>query len=414
MKIPFAGRVYDQREITLLKQAADEFWLTHGHFVNEFENGLRRFIEPKCTVRTVNSGSAANMIAFMALTSYTLGERRIKRGDEVITIAAGFPTTVAPIVNYGAVPVFVDITIPQYNLDVSHLREAYNAEKTKAVMVAHTLGNPFDIETIKSFCEEKQLWLIEDCCDALGSEYRYKNEVRHVGTVGDIATLSFYPAHMITTGEGGAVYTMNRSLDELVVKFRDWGRSCICMPGHDGTCGRRFSGDWGELPHGYDHKYVYDEMGYNCKMTEMQGAIGVAQLEKLPDFVKARRENWETLKYQVIDLNRHFHLPEAFPGSLPCWFGFLLTIANPKIKRVDLQKHLEQQGIKTRLLFAGNIVRQPCFTNLRRGIDYRVIGKLPNTDKVMNNGIWVGVYPGLGDGEMAYIANKVREFVWQY
>jgi CDP-6-deoxy-D-xylo-4-hexulose-3-dehydrase len=412
IKVPFAGRVYDHREIELLKQAADEFWLTSGHFVNEFENGLRKFIDPKARVMAVNSGSAANLIAFMTLTSHSLGERRIKRGDEVITVAAGFPTTISPIVNYGAVPVFVDITIPQYNIDVNYLEEAYNPLKTKAIMIAHTLGNPFNIQTVANFCHDKKLWLIEDCADALGSEYKYnKPDTEHVGTVGDLGTLSFYPAHMITTGEGGAVFTLKPELGKLVVKFRDWGRSCICPTGYDNTCGQRFTMEWGSLPYGYDHKYVYDELGYNCKMTEMQGAIGVAQLEKLKDFIQIRRKNWEILKYELIDLQDYFYLPESFPGSIPCWFGFMLTIRDSSIDRRELQRYLEKNGIQTRLLFAGNIVKQPCFANLRNGIDYKIIGELSNTDKVMKDGIWVGVYPGLNKEHMIYIGSKIKEFI---
>lgn len=406
MRCNYAGRIYNQREIDLLKQSSEEFWLTSGHFVEEFESGLSSFINKYSKVRMVNSGSSANLLAFMALTSPSLGECRIRPGDEVITIAATFPTTVAPIVQYGAIPVFVDTTIPQCNVDISQLEEAYWA-KTKAVFLPHTLGNPFNIIEVLEFCTDRELFLIEDCCDAIGSLYRGM----HVGTFGDIGTLSFYPAHHITTGEGGALFTRNPKLDKIIVSMRDWGRDCQCPTGKDGVCGKRFSGKWGDLPEGYDHKYVYSEFGYNLKPTEMQGAIGVAQLEKLPSFIEKRRSNWKLLRNSLEELQDIFYLPESQEDSKPSWFSFLLTIKDKRIDRTKLQRYLESKGIQTRLLFAGNIVKQPCFSHLQEDKDYRIVGDLSNTDKIMNDGLMVGVYPGLEDEHMIYIAKKIKEFV---
>ncbi len=406
MKCNYAGRIYDEREKDLLKQAVEEFWLTSGHFVEEFEDGLSTFINKYSKVRMVNSGSSANLLAFMALTSHSLGECRIEPGDEVITLAATFPTTVAPIVQYGAIPVFIDITIPQYNVDISQLEEAYWA-KTKAVILPHTLGNPFNIIEVLDFCIDKELRLIEDCCDALGSTYK---DI-HVGTFGDIGTLSFYPAHMITTGEGGALFTRNPDLDQIIVSMRDWGRACVCPTGKDGICGKRFSGKWGDLPEGYDHKYVYSEFGYNLKPTEMQGAIGVAQLEKLPSFIEKRRRNWYLLYNSLKDLQDVFYLPESEKDSNPSWFSFLLTIKDKRINRTELQRYLESKEIQTRLLFAGNIIKQPCFSHLQEGKDYRIVGDLSNTDKVMNDGLMVGIYPGLDEEHVFYMVDKIKEFV---
>lgn len=404
-RINYAGRIYNDAEIINLVDSSLEFWLTSGRYTDLFERKLSEYLDVKYCY-FVNSGSSANLLAFMALTSPLLGERAIKPGDEVITVAAGFPTTVAPIVQYGAVPVFVDITIPQYNIDVSMLEDALS-EKTRLVMCAHTLGNPFNIKNVKEFCNKHNLWLIEDNCDSLGSEYTYNCETRKTGSFGDIGTSSFYPAHHITTGEGGAVYTSNPLLAKIMRSMRDWGRDCECASGQDNFCGNRFSGQFGELSTGYDHKYVYSHFGYNLKATDMQAAIGVAQLEKLNDFTIARRRNWTLLKEALLPLQDRFILPDVCPNSNPSWFGFLITCRNGFIRR-NIINNLEKKGIQTRMLFAGNIIRQPCFDTMREANEgYRVVGELTNTDCVMDNTFWVGVYPGIDEAAVKYMANAL-------
>ncbi|MFA4884259.1 MAG: lipopolysaccharide biosynthesis protein RfbH [Desulfotomaculaceae bacterium] len=407
-RIPYAGRVFDDREIANLIDASLDFWLTAGRYADEFERKLAKFLGIRyCSL--VNSGSSANLLAFMALTSPKLGERRIKPGDEVITVAAGFPTTISPIIQYGAVPVFVDVTLPSYNLDCSQLTRALS-KKSKAVMVAHTLGNPFDLKAVKAFCVRHGLWLIEDNCDSLGSKYKLNGKWGYTGTFGDIGTSSFYPPHHITMGEGGAVYTNNPLLNKIVNSLRDWGRDCWCPSGEDNTCGRRFAQQFGELPHGYDHKYVYSHFGYNLKATDLQAAIGCAQLDKLPGFIAARKKNWQTLREGLDDLSDVFILPEAAENSDPSWFGFLLTvIGNSGLTRGEIVKRLEINGIQTRMLFAGNMIKHPCFDELReRGQGYRVVGKLKNTDLIMNNTFWIGVYPGMTKGMLDYMISQLR------
>ena len=409
--IRYAGRVYDEQELVNLVSASLDFWLTSGEWTAKFERGLADYLGVKhCAF--VNSGSSANLIAFMALTSQKLGDRRIKRGDEVITAAAGFPTTVSPIIQYGAVPVFIDVELETANIDASQL-EAALSPRTKAVMLAHTLGNTFDIQAVKDFCTRNNLWLIEDNCDALGSEYFLAGEWRKTGTIGDIGTSSFYPPHHMTTGEGGAVYTNNEQLHRLILSFRDWGRDCWCPSGHDGTCGKRFSQQLGTLPYGYDHKYTYSHFGYNLKATDMQAAIGCAQLEKLPNFVEARRKNWQHLRDSLAGLEDAFIFPEAQKNSRPSWFGFLLTLRNGGgVKlRNELVKYLEDAKIQTRMLFAGNIVRHPCFDDMREaGTGYRVIGGLENTDAIMNRSFWVGVYPGMSEAMIDFMAEKISGY----
>jgi len=403
-RISYAGRVYDSAEIVNLVDSALTFWLTAGWYTDEFERKFADYIGVKyCSF--VNSGSSANLLAFMALTSPLLGKRALKRGDEVITVAAGFPTTIAPIVQFGAVPVFVDITIPQYNIDAAQLENAVS-EKTKAVFIAHTLGNPFDIKAVKAFCDKYKLWLIEDNCDALGSTYTLDGVTRKTGAFGDIATSSFYPPHHITTGEGGAVYTDNPLLGKIVRSMRDWGRDCVCASGQDNLCGHRFDGQFGTLPQGYDHKYVYSHFGYNLKATDMQAAIGVAQLAKLDDFIAARKRNFEFLHNKLGDLQDCFILPKATESSDPSWFGFPLLCCGD-VRREKIVGYLEQHGIQTRMLFAGNIIRQPCM----QGINYRVAGDLPNTDDVMNNLFWLGVYPGLDEARLTAMASSVKRAV---
>ena len=408
-RIPYASRVYDGDEMTNLVDSALDFWLTAGRYVDEFEKNFATYLGVKfCSV--VNSGSSANLIAFMALTSPLLGERRIKRGDEVITVAAGFPTTVSPIVQYGAVPVFVDVTIPQYNIDVTKL-EAALSDKTKAVMLAHTLGNPFDLKTVKDFCTRHNLWLVEDNCDALGATYTIDGQEKFTGTIGDIGTSSFYPAHHMTMGEGGAVYTNNSKLHKLIRSFRDWGRDCICPPGKDNFCGHRFDGKRGELPQGYDHKYVYSHFGYNLKVTDMQAAIGCAQLKKLPTFVERRRENFNRLFESLHDLQDKLILPAICENSRPSWFGFLITCA-AGVDRNRIVKHLEDNKIQTRMLFAGNLVKHPCFDDMRAtGKGYRVVGNLDNTERIMRDTFWIGVYPGMTDEKIDYMIEKIREAI---
>ncbi|WP_293008631.1 MULTISPECIES: lipopolysaccharide biosynthesis protein RfbH [unclassified Oscillibacter] len=394
-RIAYASRVYDEAEMVNLVDSALEFWLTSGRYTEEFERNFAAFLGVKyCAL--VNSGSSANLNAFMALTSPLLGERAVKRGDEVITVAAGFPTTVAPMIQYGAIPVFVDVTIPQYNIDVTLLEQAVSP-KTKAVMIAHTLGNPFDLTAVKHFCDKHKLWLIEDNCDALGSKYLYEGEERYTGTVGDIGTSSFYPPHHMTMGEGGAVYTSNPLLNRIIRSFRDWGRDCVCPPGHDNLCGHRFDKQYGTLPLGYDHKYVYSHFGYNLKATDLQAAIGCAQLEKFPSFIARRRHNFDRLKAVLTPAADKLILPEPCAGSQPSWFGFLITCQSAQA-REKLIIALESANIQTRMLFAGNLLRHPCFDQMREsGEGYRVVGKLKNTDIITSQTFWVGVYPGMTD-----------------
>ncbi|TSK06128.1 MAG: lipopolysaccharide biosynthesis protein RfbH [Geobacter sp.] len=410
-RIPYAGRVFDEKEVAALVDSSLDFWLTTGRYAERFEKEFAEFLGVQhCSL--TNSGSSANLLAFMALTSPKLRERRIKRGDEVITVAAGFPTTVAPIIQYGAVPVFVDVSLPTYNIDCSQLENALS-DKTKAVLVAHTLGNPFDLGRVKSFCDKHGLWLIEDNCDALGSKYFYKGGWRYTGTIGDIGTSSFYPPHHMTMGEGGAVYTDDMLLKRLVESFRDWGRDCWCPSGKDNTCGNRFGQQFGELPYGYDHKYVYSHFGYNLKVTDMQAAIGCAQLSKLPSFIELRKRNWKLLSDGFADLGSSFVLPEATENSDPSWFGFLLTVKKEAgFTRDRLVNHLESKGIQTRMLFAGNLIKHPCFDEMRKdGVGYRVVGDLATTDQIMRNAFWVGVYPGMTEEMVGYMVTTIREMI---
>ena len=408
-RIPYASRVYDHEEMCNLVDSALEFWLTAGRYVDEFENELGKYLGVR-HVSVVNSGSSANLLAFMTLTSPMLGKRQIQRGDEVITVAAGFPTTVAPMIQYGAIPVFVDVTIPQYNIDVQELEHALSA-KTKAVMIAHTLGNPFDLQAVKDFCDKHNLWLIEDNCDALGSRYVIDGNDKFTGTVGDIGTSSFYPPHHMTMGEGGAVYTNDGKLHKIIRSLRDWGRDCVCQSGQDNLCGHRFDGQYGELPKGYDHKYVYSHFGYNLKVTDMQAAVGVAQLKKFPGFVERRRHNFTYMLNKLQDVADKFILPESCKNSRPSWFGFLLT-CREGVDREKVVRYLEEHGIQTRMLFAGNLIKHPCFDQMRAsGKGYRVVGKLENTDRIMRDTFWVGVYPGMTDEKLAYMANIIKEAV---
>lgn len=404
-RIPYASRVYDRDEMVNLVDASLEFWLTAGHWTDEFESKLANYLGTRhCAL--VNSGSSANLLAFMTLTAPELGERAIRRGDEVITVAAGFPTTVAPIIQYGAIPVFVDVTIPQYNIDVARLEEAFVPGKTKAVMIAHTLGNPFDLAAVKSFCDEHGLWLVEDNCDALGSEYTLDGSIRKTGTIGDLGTSSFYPPHHMTMGEGGAVYTNNPKLARIMLSFRDWGRDCVCKSGQDNRCGHRFDGQFGELPRGYDHKYVYSHFGYNLKATDLQAAIGCAQIEKFPSFVERRRHNWNRLHKALGPSADKLILPEPAPNSNPSWFGFLLT-CKEGISRNKVVSSIESAGVQTRALFAGNITRHPCFDSIRKTEAYRVVGPLEATDRIMNDTFWVGVYPGMTDEMLDTMARAI-------
>lgn len=384
-----------------------EFWLTAGRYANKFEKEFAQYLGVKyCSL--VNSGSSANLLAFMTLTSPLLGDKQIKRGDEVITVAAGFPTTVAPIIQYGAVPVFVDLTIPQYNIDVTQLEDALS-DKTKAIMIAHTLGNPFDLEYISKFCKEHNLWLIEDNCDALGSTYNINGEEKLTGTIGDIGTSSFYPPHHMTMGEGGAVYTDSALLNKIIKSFRDWGRDCQCSSGQDNLCGNRFTQKYGELPIGYDHKYVYSHFGYNLKATDLQAAIGCAQLEKFPSFVERRKYNFNRLKEGLSCLEDKLILPEAERNSDPSWFGFMITVKDAD--KSDLVQYLEDKGVQTRMLFAGNILKQPCFDEIRSDeTKYRVVGDLKTTDKIMNNTFWIGVYPGMTDNKLDYMIETIKSY----
>jgi CDP-6-deoxy-D-xylo-4-hexulose-3-dehydrase len=410
-RIPYASRVYDSAEMVNLVDSALEFWLTSGRFTDEFEAKLAKYLGVRyCAL--VNSGSSANLVAFMTLTSPLLGDRQIRRGDEIITVAAGFPTTVTPMIQYGAVPVFVDVTIPQYNIDVTQLEEALS-EKTKAVMIAHTLGNPFDLAAVKAFCDKHNLWLVEDNCDALGSRYTIDGEERFTGAIGDIGTSSFYPPHHMTMGEGGAVYTDNPLLNKIIRSFRDWGRDCVCPSGHDNLCGHRFDKQYGELPLGYDHKYVYSHFGYNLKATDMQAAIGCAQLDKFPSFVERRRHNFDRLKAALADTVDQLILPEAAENSRPSWFGFLIT-CKEGVDRNKIVQYVESQGVQTRMLFAGNLTKHPCFDQMRaEGTGYRVVGDLHVADRIMRDTFWIGVYPGMSDEMIDYMAEKIHEALKQ-
>jgi len=407
MRIPYARRVYDAREMTALVDAALDFWLTAGRYAEAFEAGLTRFLgRGHCLL--VNSGSSANLLALAALTSPLLGERSLRPGDEVLTVAAAFPTTVSPILQYGAVPVFIDITIPQYNIDVSLLERAHSP-RMKAVMLAHTLGNPFDIAAVKAFCDAHRLWLIEDNCDALGSEYTLGGNTGLTGTFGDIATSSFYPPHHITTGEGGAVYTDDDLLAKVLRSMRDWGRDCECPPGQDNLCGGRFSGQYGALPPGYDHKYVYSHLGYNLKATEMQAAVGCAQLQKLPGFIEQRRANFKRLYELLEPLQDRLILPQAAENANPSWFGFLIT-CKEGLDRAALVRAIEGKGVQTRMLFSGNMLRHPCFESVPAGA-YRVAGSLRNSDIVTERSFWVGVYPGLSEEQLDTMGEAITQAV---
>ena len=406
-RIPYASRVYDSKEMVNLVDSSLEFWLTSGRYTDEFEKKFSKYLNVRfCSL--VNSGSSANLLAFMALTSPLLKERQIKRGDEVITVAAGFPTTVTPVIQYGAVPVFVDVTIPQYNVDVTML-EAARSEKTKAVMIAHTLGNPYDLTAVKAFCDKYNLWLVEDNCDALGTVYTLDGKEHFSGTIGDIGTSSFYPPHHMTMGEGGAVYTSDSLLNRIIRSFRDWGRDCVCPSGTDNLCGHRFDRQYGELPLGYDHKYVYSHFGYNLKATDMQASIGCAQIEKFPSFVERRRHNFSRLYQALKDTEGKLILPEACPGSRPSWFGFLIT-CKEGVDRNQLVQYVESKGVQTRMLFAGNLTKHPCFNQMREsGSGYRVVGELKNTDRIMEDTFWIGVYPGMTDEMIDYMAKTIKE-----
>lgn len=410
-RISYASRVYDSEEMVNLVDSALEFWLTSGRYTDEFEKALGEYLNIRY-VSLVNSGSSANLIAFMALTSPLLEDRQIRRGDEVITVAAGFPTTVTPIIQYGAVPVFVDVTMGQYNIDISMLEEALS-DRTKAVMIAHTLGNPFDLKAVKNFCDKYNLWLIEDNCDALGSQYTIDGVKKYTGTIGDIGTSSFYPPHHMTMGEGGAVYTNNSLLHKIIRSFRDWGRDCVCPSGCDNICGHRFDRQYGELPLGYDHKYVYSHFGYNLKATDMQAAIGCAQLKKFPSFVEKRKINHKRLfdGLSQLETNGKLILPRACDNSDPSWFGFLMTcVSENGVRRNDLVTKLEKAGIQTRTLFSGNLIKHPCFDEMRASGDgFRVVGELKNTDKIMKDSFWIGVYPGMTDAMLDYMIDTIKE-----
>lgn len=401
--VPVAGKVYDSEELKNIIEATLQGWWTENIWVDRFEDMFKKFLGVN-NVLMVNSGSSANLLAIYALTSPELGERRIKKGDEVITVAAGFPTTINPIVQIGAIPVFLDVKLSTYSIKTDDLDEALS-DRTRAIMIAHTLGNPFNIDRVIEFCKKNNLWLIEDNCDSLGSKYNGK----YTGTFGDIATSSFYPAHHITTAEGGAVYTDNKELYKIARSIRDWGRSCFCPTGKDNTCKKRFKWKLGDLPEGYDHKYIYSEIGFNLKMTDLQASIGVAQMDKLPEFIKKRKDNFKTLKEKLIEFEDYFILPEAEENSDPAWFGFLLTIKDEKINRKKLLTYLNNNGIATRLLFGGNIIKQPYFID--NNINYRKIGNLENTDKIMNDSFWVGIYPIITGKQINYIYKTIKEFI---
>ncbi|MEJ2406133.1 MAG: lipopolysaccharide biosynthesis protein RfbH [Candidatus Thiodiazotropha sp.] len=399
--VPPSGKVIGAEELQHMVDASLDGWLTTGRFNDQFEKELAEFIGVKHLI-TVNSGSSANLVAFSTLTSSKLGERAIKKGDEVIGVAAGFPTTVNPIIQFGAVPVFVDVDLATHNVDAD-LIEAAITPKTKAIMLAHTLGNPFNVGKVKALCEKYNLWLVEDCCDALGAKYDGEN----VGTFGDIATLSFYPAHHITMGEGGAVFTNNSELIAIAESFRDWGRDCYCKPGCDNTCGTRFCQQLGKLPYGYDHKYTYSHLGYNLKISDMQAACGLAQLKRLPGFIEKRNANFEYLKNRLATVTDFIGLTEATENATPSWFGFPIAVKETAgVSRVDLTKYLDQNRIGTRLLFAGNLTRQPYFQD----VEYRVVGELKNTDVTMNQTLWLGIYPALDTVQLDFIAEKIEEF----
>ena len=411
-RISYAGRVFDEKEMCALTDATLDFWLTTGRFSEQFEKEFAQWLGVK-HAHLVNSGSSANLIAFSVLTAPELGNRQIKRGDEVITVACGFPTTITPILQYGAVPVFVDVTVPQYNIDVTKL-EAALSEKTKAVMIAHTLGNPFDLAGVKAFCQKHNLWLVEDNCDALGTTYTIDGETRYTGAWGDIGTSSFYPPHHMTMGEGGCVYTNDSLLNRLILSYRDWGRDCICPSGHDNFCGHRFDGQFGQLPKGYDHKYVYSHFGYNLKVTDMQAAIGCEQLKKFPSFIEARRHNWERLHAALESYQDKLILPEPAANSKPSWFGFLISVKPESgLNRNDVTPYIEDHQVQTRLLFSGNIIKHPCFNQLRDTDAYRVAGSLEATEFILNNTFWVGVYPGMTDEMIDYMAKTIIEAIAQ-
>ena len=409
-RITYAARVYDEEEMVNLVDSSLEFWLTSGRYCDEFEKKMADYLNIKQPVLLVNSGSSANLLAFMTLTAPELGDRAIKRGDEIITVACGFPTTITPIINYGAVPVFVDVTIPQYNIDVTQLEKALSS-KTKAVMIAHTLGNPFNLKAVKEFCDKNNLWLVEDNCDALGSKYIIDGEEKFTGTIGDIGTSSFYPPHHMTMGEGGAVYTTNKQLYRIAKSMRDWGRDCVCPSGVDNFCKHRFDGQYGELPKGYDHKYVYSHFGFNLKVTDMQAAIGVAQLKKFPSFVEKRKHNWNRLRKNLEVVSDKIILPEPCENSDPSWFGFLIT-CKEGVSCYEITKYLEERKIQTRKLFAGNLVKHPCFDEMRKTKEgYRTIGDLSTTDYIMNNTFWIGVYPGMTDKMIDDMSNTIIEYL---
>ena len=409
-RVSYASRVYDEKEMQSLTDAMLDFWLTTGRFSKEFEKNFAEWIGVKFA-HLVNSGSSANLIAFSVLTAPELGERQIKRGDEVITVACEFPTTITPILQYGAVPVFVDVTIPQYNIDTTQL-EAALSSKTKAVMIAHTLGNPFDLKTVKAFCDKHNLWLIEDNCDALGTKYTIYGVNKYTVPWGDIGTSSFYPPHHMTMGEGGCVYTDNPLLNRLILSYRDWGRDCICVSGQDNMCGHRWDGQFGLLPKGYDHKYTYSHFGYNLKVTDLQAAVGVEQLKKFPGFIERRKHNWAKLRSSLETVQDKIILPVPAENSDPSWFGFLISVKpETGLDRNSVTKYVEEHNIQTRLLFSGNIIRQSCFDEIRGTDAYRVIGNLENSDYVVNNTFWVGVYPGMTDTMIDYMAKIIKEAV---
>lgn len=409
-RINYAARVFDEKEMCALTDAALDFWLTTGRFSDAFEAEFAKWLGVKYA-HLVNSGSSANLIAFSVLTAPELGERRINRGDEVITVACGFPTTVTPILQFGAIPVFVDVTVPQYNIDATCLEAAYSP-KTKAVMIAHTLGNPFDLKAVKAFCDKHNLWLIEDNCDSLGSEYTIDGVTKFTGTWGDIGTSSFYPPHHMTMGEGGCVYTNNPLLHKLILSFRDWGRDCICPSGRDNFCNHRYDGQYGLLPKGYDHKYVYSHFGYNLKLTDLQAAIGCEQLKKFPGFIERRRHNWKRLHDALLPVEDRVILPTPAENSDPSWFGFLITLRKESgLDREAVVRYIESKNIQTRLLFSGNLIKHPCFDSIRDTDAYRVSGSLEVTDFIMTNTFWVGVYPGMTDEMIDYMAKIIKEAV---
>ncbi len=410
-RISYASRVYDENEMVNLVDSALEFWLTSGRYTDEFEAKLAKYLGVKyCSL--VNSGSSANLVAFMTLTSPLLGDRRVRPGDEVITVAAGFPTTVTPIIQFGAIPVFVDVTVPGYNIDVNELEKALS-DKTKAIMIAHTLGNPFDLKAVKDFCDKHNLWLVEDNCDALGSQYEIDGVKKFTGTVGDLGTSSFYPPHHMTMGEGGAVYTDNPLLNKIARSMRDWGRDCVCPSGRDNLCGHRFDKQYGELPLGYDHKYVYSHFGYNLKATDLQASVGCAQLDKFPSFVERRKYNFKFLKDLLVKggAEDKLILPVATENADPSWFGFIMTCKDG-VDRNKVVDYVESHGIQTRMLFAGNLIKHPCFDEMRAtGKGYRVVGDLANTDRIMSDSFWVGVYPGMTDEKLSYMAKIILEAI---